>query len=168
MPDHPHKQSSELLIAIGIFKLLKAAMLIALGIGVHQLLHKDAADVLTHWIRAVRIDPHNHYIHIAIAKVTGLSDRTLRDLSIGTFVYAGLFLIEGIGLLLRRRWAEYMTIITTTGLLPVELYEVIHGPTKIKVILLIANVLIVIYLIANLYRTRRSAKYVPASEPITP
>jgi uncharacterized membrane protein (DUF2068 family) len=168
MPDHPHKQSSGLLILIGIFKLLKAAMLIALGIGVHQLLHKDTADVLTHWARAVRVDPHNYYIHMAIAKMTGLSDRTLRDLSIGTFVYAGLFLVEGAGLLLRRRWAEYMTIITTTGLLPVEVYEVIRSPTHAKEILLIANILIVIYLILNLYRTRRSARRPAASAPIKP
>jgi hypothetical protein len=44
-------------------------------------------------------------------------------------VYAGLLLTEGLGLLLRKRWAEYLTIITTAGLIPIELYEMSRRAT---------------------------------------
>jgi uncharacterized membrane protein (DUF2068 family) len=42
---------------------------------------------------------------------------------VGTFPYAGLFAIEGFGVLLRKRWAEYFTIVTPGGLIPLEIYE---------------------------------------------
>src|SRR5690242_7572790 len=47
----------------------------------------------------------------------------LRALSVGTFIYAGLLATEGTGLLLRKRWAEYFTIITTAGFIPLGVYE---------------------------------------------
>jgi uncharacterized membrane protein (DUF2068 family) len=51
------------------------------------------------------------------------SIRSLGELSVRTFLYAGLFTTEGIGLLLRKCWAEYFTIVTTGGLIPLEVYE---------------------------------------------
>jgi uncharacterized membrane protein (DUF2068 family) len=157
-PDH----SSSVLIVIAIFKLLKAALLIAMALGVRHLLHHDAEVVLKHWVHAVRIDPENKYIHAGISKVTGLDERTLREISFGTFAYGALFLVEGIGLLLRKRWAEYLTVVSTTGLLPLEAYELFHRPRPAKAIVLVANVLIVIYLVFQLYRTRKAARHHPS------
>lgn len=146
------------LMLIGAFKLLKGALLVAIGFGVHHLVDRDAGEILQHWAHAVRIDPNSHYLHTLIAKVTGLSPRTLRELSVGTFVYGALFLVEGGGLLLRRRWAEYMTVISTALLLPLEVYEVAREPHGRRIALLVANVLIVVYLVANLWRTRRRTR----------
>ncbi len=50
----------------------------------------------------------------------------------GTFLYAGLFLIEGTGLLLRKHWAEYFTIITTGLFIPLEVYELARHFTVVK------------------------------------
>jgi uncharacterized membrane protein (DUF2068 family) len=155
MPNPKPHQSASILVAIGLFKLIKAALLIAVGLGLHRLLHGDAEQTLRHWVHAIRIDPENHYMHTAIEKVTGLSSARLRELSIGTFIYASIFLIEGIGLVLRKRWAEYFTVISTSLLLPLEVYELFHHPTWVKVAVLVLNVLIVAYLIWGLYRTRK-------------
>ncbi len=46
-------------------------------------------------------------------KLLSLDDRKLKAIGAGTFFYAALLLTEGIGLLLRRRWAEYFTVIVT-------------------------------------------------------
>jgi uncharacterized membrane protein (DUF2068 family) len=80
-----------------------------------------------------------------------VSPKQLKDASVGTFVYAGLLLTEGTGLSLRKRWAEYFTIITTAGLIPLEAYEIHRHVTAITVVLLI-NVAIVIYLIVRVRR----------------
>ena len=72
-----------------------------------------------------------------------------KELSIGTFFYAGLFAIEGIGLLMRKRWAEYFTIITTSGLIPLEIYEMTRHFTATKVVVLVVNLLIVLYLVSR-------------------
>jgi uncharacterized membrane protein (DUF2068 family) len=157
MPERRDQSSYAPLVAIAIFKLLKGALLIAVGFGLHHLVHGDAEQILRHSARAVRVDPDNRFIHLAISKITGLSERQLRQLSIGTFLYAAVFLTEGIGLLLRLRWAEYLTVISTAALLPLEVYEMIEHPRPIKAVVLVLNILIVIYLVRRLYRTRKAA-----------
>jgi uncharacterized membrane protein (DUF2068 family) len=58
-------------------------------------------------------------------------------------------LTEGVGLLLRKRWAEYFTIITTAGLIPLELYELAKHVTAAKIAILIINIAIVVYLVVR-------------------
>ena len=167
MANDKPETSASVLVLIGVFKLLKASLLITVAMGVHHLLRGDIATTLERWVHAVRIDPHNHYIHSAISSITGLPPRRLEELSVGTFAYGALFFVEGLGLLFRKRWAEYLTVISTTGLLPLELYELVHRPTGAKAILLAGNLLIVAYLIYNLLRTRAAARRRTAAEPAT-
>jgi len=67
-------------------------------------------------------------------------------LAIGAIVYALLEGTEGVGLAMRRRWAEYLTVIATGILIPYEAYEVIHKVTLFKVGALLLNVAVVGYL----------------------
>jgi uncharacterized membrane protein (DUF2068 family) len=108
-------------------------------------------------VREVKLDPQNHHIHTAIEKLTGVSRRQLQAFSVGTLIYASLFYIEGIGLLFRKRWAEYMTVITTAVFLPLEIYEVTRHFSAVKFAVLIANAAVVAYLIVRLWRTRPSS-----------
>ena len=71
-------------------------------------------------------------------------------LGVGTFFYAGLEGLEGIGLLLRRRWAEYLTVVATGLLLPLEFYEIARKPTGLRVAVLLANLAVLAYLIVKL------------------
>ncbi len=139
---------------IAAFKLLKALALIAVGIGALKLLHKDTAAIVEHWVNVFRVDPHNHYINLLLEKLSILDDRRLKELSIGTFVYAGIFLAEGVGLALKKRWAEYFTIITTSSLLPVEIYELARRVSAGKVLALVINLAVVVYLVMELRRSR--------------
>jgi uncharacterized membrane protein (DUF2068 family) len=65
-----------------------------------------------------------------------------------------LFLIEGTGLALRQRWAEYVTIISTSSLIPIEVYETLKQYTPAKIAFLFINVVVVVYLIFELRRNR--------------
>ena len=154
-------QSAAVLVLIGLFRLLKAALLFSIGLGLHHMLHHDAERFMRECVHAVRIDPDNRHIHAGIEKLTGLSHRRLEELSFGTFAYATLFAVEGIGLVLRLRWAEYLTVISTSGLLPVEIFELIHRPRPAKAIILVLNVAIVIYLVIGLYRSRGHRRATP-------
>jgi uncharacterized membrane protein (DUF2068 family) len=142
------KSSSFVLVLIGIFKLLKALLLIAVGIGAIKL-HKDVVGTVLHWTQELRVDPNNRFIHGMLGRIFGITPKQLKELSVGTFCYAGLFAAEGVGLLLRKRWAEYFTIVTTSGLLPLEIFELAHHFTVTKLVVLIVNVLIVWYLVAR-------------------
>ena len=121
------KSSSTVLVLIGAFKLVKALLLIVVGIGAFRLLHKDLAGTVVHWTNVLRVDPENRFVHRFLVRILRVTPKQLRELSLGTFLYAGLFATEGVGLLLRKRWAEYFTIITTSGLIPLEIYELEIG-----------------------------------------
>jgi uncharacterized membrane protein (DUF2068 family) len=62
-------------------------------------------------------------------------------------VYAFVELLEAVGLWYGRRWAEYLTLIVTASLLPVEVLELSHSVTPFKVVALILNVAVVAYLL---------------------
>ena len=144
------RSSSTGLILIGIFKLLKGLLLLAVGIGALKLLHKDIAEVVTRWVEALRVDPDNYFIHRVLTKVFSVTPKQLKELSAGTFIYAGLLLTEGIGLLLQKHWAEYVTVITTAGLIPLEIFELYKHLTALKVAILVVNILIVWYLVRKI------------------
>jgi uncharacterized membrane protein (DUF2068 family) len=150
------KSSSAGLVLIGLFKLLKGLLLVAAGVGALRFLHKDLAVSVNHWVDVLRIDPENRFIHPILAKIFAISPKQLRELSVGTFVYAAVLLTEGIGLLLRQHWAEYFTVISTGIFIPLEVYELVRHFTALKVLVLLVNVAIVIYLIVQLRRERGS------------
>jgi len=146
------KSHSRGLMLIAAFKLFKGLVLLAVAIGALRLLHRDLAGVVDHWVNAFRVDPHNRYIHWLLAKLPLVDDRKLKELSVGTFIYSAVFLTEGIGLALHKRWAEYFTIITTSSFLPLEVYELIHHATIAKGVALVINIAVVIYLVRELRR----------------
>lgn len=137
---------------IAAFKLLKGLVLLALGIGALHLLHKDVAAIVVHWINMFQVDPHNHYIHLLLAKLSIFDDKRLKELSVGTFIYSAIFLTEGVGLALGKRWAEYLTIISTASLLPLEIYELAKHPSADKGFALVINLAVVVYLALELRR----------------
>ena len=150
----PNMRHGRGLRLIATFKLLKGFALLAAGLGMLKLLHKDVAAEVEHWINVFQVDSQNHFIHLLLEKVSKLDDRRLKALSAGTFVYSTIFFVEGIGLALRKRWAEYFTIIVTSSLLPLEVYELAKHAGVGKVFALVINLAVVAYLVRELRRTR--------------
>ena len=143
---------TEVLRLIAVFKLLKAATLIATGIGAFKLIQGDTGRILEHWMAMINLDPGGRLVSHAIHKITNLPPRRIRELGIVSFIYAGLFLTEGIGLMLLKLWAEWFTVIITGSLVPVEIYELMRRPTAIKAFILVLNIAVVFYLIHHIRR----------------
>jgi uncharacterized membrane protein (DUF2068 family) len=61
--------------------------------------------------------------------------------------YALIEGIEAVGLWYGKRWAEYLTLIVTSSLLPVEVYELTQHATPFKLLALIVNIAVVAYLL---------------------
>jgi len=81
--------------------------------------------------------------------------------------YAGMLLAEGIGLWLEFTWAAYLTVVSTSLLLPFELYEVIERVSMLRVGVLLLNLIIVFYLISQLRRhTLRSRAHLPSHDSV--
>lgn len=161
MPESEH--GSSVLILIAITKLAEAAMLLLVAFGVHRLLHGNVQETLLHWVRAVRVDPDNRFAHSVLSRLTGLSTRALEEISLAMFMYGVLFSVEGVGLLLQKRWAEWVTVISTAGFLPIEVYEVIQHVRLARIVILLINSLIVVYLILRLKHAGHARVAVQAS-----
>src|SRR5215469_13282478 len=148
-----HRQDRGLLL-IAAFKIAKGLLLMTVGLGALHFLHKDLAAQIAHWVDLLRIDPHSHYLHWILEKLSKVDEKKLRELSVGTFFYAALFLCEGTGLALGKRWAAYLTIISTASLMPIEIFEIYRRPSAAKVVVLVVNLAVVAYLLREVGKTR--------------
>jgi uncharacterized membrane protein (DUF2068 family) len=143
------------LLAIGILKLLKAILFILVGIGAVNLLHKDVVDLFARGLTDLNFDPESRFVNMILDKVALLNDHRLRLISTAIFCYAVVDVVEGVGLLLEKAWAEYLTIIVTASFLPWEMFEVARHASVMKVSLFLTNAAVVAYL---LYDVRRHAR----------
>ena len=149
--------SDPLLRLIAFFKLVKAVLFFAVGVGVLHLFNQDVADRLGQTLDHLHVDPKNHFANALLEQVGRMTNTNLKlaALSIIAFFYSALFGTEGVGLFLRKRWAEWFVVIVTSTLLPVEIYEVFHKFGVWKIVVLAINLLIIAYLVVVIRRKQR-------------
>jgi uncharacterized membrane protein (DUF2068 family) len=136
---------------IAIYKLGKAIVFFSVGLGVRNLLHRNVSQFLNDYVTEHQIDPENRFLHNllhwTLLHASDLTDHKIRFFSYLAFFYAAIFLAEGVGLYMRKHWAEYMVLISTGSLLPIEFYELYLSLAWWKFAVLLGNLLIVAYLI---------------------
>jgi uncharacterized membrane protein (DUF2068 family) len=159
MTTRPHQTG---LAVIAAFKVVKGLLLLLVGLGLLQLMHAEIATLFSLLIEALHLNADSRIIHALVLKVDALQPHSVLVAGLVSLGYAGLLLLEGIGLWLERSWAAYLTVISTSLLLPFELYEVIDRVTIFRVGVLILNLVIVLYLVRQLkHHTLRSRATVP-------
>jgi len=159
------------LIAIGVFKLVKVAMLVALGVLAFKSQETDIPELLMRWGSAYTGPHMQRLVSLLAGKVAETDSHKMMLLGVAAFAYAAVFAVEGVGLVMRKRWAEYLTIIVTASLLPFEIYECIHHFTATKVATLVVNLAVLVYLFWKVRHhegrersahSRHRAEHVPA------
>ncbi len=140
---------------IALFKLLKGVLLIAVGVAALKLLHTDIASVVERWVAVLGLDQNSRFVGRALSTAAALTPNRVRDLFVGSFLYGGLFLTEGIGLWLLKHWAMWFTVIITSSFLPLEIYELARHPSAGKVGILVVNLVFAVYLARRIRDERR-------------
>ena len=125
-------------VAIALFRLAKAVLLIVAAAGV---LHARL------WLARLPFHHEYAFVNHSVAFITRMPLARVHELAVALLVYALLFTIEGTGLLMRQRWAEWLTIIATTSFIPFELYEVARRVTAVRIVTVLLNIAVVIYLV---------------------
>ena len=150
-------QSDRVIGLIGAFKLVKTAILVTLGIIALEGGHERIAHALAHSTHWTGIFSGREIVQRGLARLLSLDDQTIHRLGIASLVYAMVFATEGLGLLARRRWAEWFTVGITSSFVPLEIYHEIvrRRPGPAKVVALVVNVAIVAYLLMRLRALRR-------------
>jgi uncharacterized membrane protein (DUF2068 family) len=146
------KRSDLAIIAIGIFKLVKSVSLLALGVALIYWRNEDLGEVASRWIANVWLG--RPYVDTLLVKLSLMSKQTIDEFAIGSFVYSVLLLVEGVGLCLRKRWAEFLTVGITASLLPFEFYELAHRVTPSGIAITLLNLAILVYLVVRLFKDR--------------
>ncbi|MDR3750605.1 MAG: DUF2127 domain-containing protein [Terracidiphilus sp.] len=158
-----HVPHNKWLVLISSFKLVQAVLFIGIGIGALHLMHVDIDDFLTRVFTILRFNPESHFVNFVLEKDSILDAQMLRRISTVVFAYAGISLIEGIGLYLEKTWAEYLTLMITGSFLPLEIFEIIRRTTWPRAGLLLINALVFFYLLKLVAgRSRRIKPVQPA------
>ena len=136
---------------IALYKLSKTLVFIALGVGMLHLLHHNVQELLrTYVIEPMHFDPDSRLVKWSVDSAAQLTDHKIRIFGYGAFIAATFFAIEGIGLFLRKHWAEYLVLISTGSLLPLEIYEMWVHIEWWKASVLVGNIAILLYLVHRL------------------
>lgn len=113
-------------MVIAIFKLAKAALVFAAAFGLFRMVNKDTEVEVKKIIHVFRIQDDSKIARTILLKANVIDDPHKRIIGGLLIFYGMLFSVEGFGLLARKRWAEYFTIILTATGIPIELYEIFH------------------------------------------
>ena len=143
------------LVTIGAFKLIESIFFLLVGVGVIHFIHRDLGDEATRLAERLRFDLDGRLMTWVMDHLDSITAHRMKQISALTFFYAGLRIAEGVGLVMEKLWAEYLTVWATTIFLPWEVYEIVRHLDWIRVSLLVINLSVLAYLILAMRRNRR-------------
>ena len=143
-----------ILRTIAVYKLIKVLLLVALALGEVRLRDSSLTDKLLIWASARPHGLEHDVVTRLIQWLSGLTTSRMHALRIVTLAYAAVFATEGIGLWMQKPWAEWLTVIITASLIPLEVWELVHRPSFGIAAVLVANSAIVAYLAWHVLRSR--------------
>ena len=142
------------LVAIGLFKLGKAAFFLLLGMGALHLVHVNLGDLALRAATFLHADPEGPTMLMLQDRADTVSGHQLRQAGGLALAYSMVSVTEGVGLLMEKTWAEYLTLVLTICGLPLELFEIFRKPTATKFGVLVFNLLILLYLLWFIRRSK--------------
>ena len=145
-----------MLRTIALYKLLKVTLLLLAAYGELRLQDASLFAELLSWAAARPSGLEHEWVMRSLQWFSGLSDARIHALRVVTLAYAAVFAVEGVGLWMRRRWAEWLTVVITASLIPLEVWELLHRPSLGKAWVIAANTAIVGYLIWHVRRGFRA------------
>ncbi|MEP6884532.1 MAG: DUF2127 domain-containing protein [Gammaproteobacteria bacterium] len=145
----------DVLRTIAVYKLVKVLLLLAIAYGEVRLHESSVLAKLLVWASERPSGVEHDLVTRLLQWFSGLSTKSIHTLRIVSLSYAAIFSVEGIGLWMEKRWAEWLTTIITASLIPLEVWELFYRPNIGKAVVLFANVIIVAYLVWHVRSKRK-------------
>jgi len=142
---------------IAVFKFVKALLLFTIALGALGLVRGGVPHASERLLSMLSSGTERRVTQAALSRITSMGPTRIAALGVGAFLYAALFLVEGTGLWLQRRWAEYLTVVATASFIPFEIYEVARRVTATRIVALVVNLATLVYLIVRLRRRRTTS-----------
>lgn len=130
-------------------RIAKGSLTLILGVGGLSMIHVNLGALLVHIAQNFNLDVDNAWTGELLHKAGLISPNILKMISVGGILYGVLNYSVAWGLHKRYRWAEYMTIIEISALIPFELYAIHEHFSWFRLSAFVLNVVIVVYLSRN-------------------
>lgn len=151
---------------IGLFKIGKGALLLALGVSLLFLNTRTRwMEALSSWTADEILLEHSRAVAWLLHKLQAvLADGAVRATGLLALFYAAVLFTEGIGVYMQQRWAELLMIFATASLIPIEVRHLLHRPGLVGALILLANCFIVWFLYRVLKRDKTEPHIAQARE----
>ena len=126
---------------------IKGLVVLLAGFGILSLVHRDAWDVAESFLEWLHISPETRYAQVFLNLADQVTDAKLWAVALGALAYSTLRFMEAYGLWRERAWAEWLALISGAIYLPFEIYELARRPDWIRLVILVVNLAVVLYMV---------------------
>jgi uncharacterized membrane protein (DUF2068 family) len=152
-------KSSPLLPAVAVERAVRSAVLLLTSLAAILLRYHPEFSLRNTSLRLdLALNPLQHFYDIFSGATTWVTPHDFLVIGVIALVLAGLYALEAIGLAMRLQWAVWLTVITTTALIPVEIGWLWHHPGRLKEVALAINAAVAVSLAWTLIRARFAAR----------
>jgi len=143
--------------AVSIFEAGKGVLVLLLSLSLYTFAHHDFRHIAAGFERRWHVDLTHHMPGFVKMLMQNLTEARLHLIVFVAVIYSLMRFVEAYGLWFERRWAEWFALWSGGVYLPVELYELAKGFSWLKLGFLAANLLIVLYMVLALRRSKGSS-----------
>jgi len=145
--DKPTIKPDRTLLYIAIWKFVKGIFLLIFGLASLYIIRIDLLDEIVLYIQKEMLLEHLKIIQWVLNKIMSfINGKNLQTTGVLALCYSGVLIAEGVGVYLNKKWAEWLIVISTASLIPVEVYHFFHKPSILRFLIIIINAIIAIYL----------------------
>ena len=141
---------SRWLTLIGAMKMLEGLALSAVAFELFELIDQDVGAFAKEWVLRLHADPHNPMVRAVLGRAEDVGNAALEEYAAVAVVFGSLDLLQGVGLWLRRNWADYVCALATAAFIPLEIQELFEQPHAASAGMLLANAALVAFLVRRI------------------
>lgn len=131
---------------IAVFEFIKGLCALIVAVGLFDLIKERKLKLLEEFVTHSHTPAFRRFLKFSVTKIEALSGHEAKLILIFGVLYAGLRIVEGVGLWSQVNWGRQIGIWSALLYLPFEVYEIVHEFSWMKIIVTLINVLVVIYL----------------------
>src|SRR5438876_112750 len=156
---------------VATIEFTKGIIVVLAGLGLFSMRHRDIWEIAESFLEFFHANPHHHYVGVFIALVSRISDVRLWKIATVAGIYTMLRFVEAYGLWYALPWAEWLAFASGTIYIPFEAADLIHRPTWFRLMVLLINLVIVLYMLylrLDALEKRRvaRARHVPSGDHV--
>ena len=132
--------------AVATFEAAKGLLVLLVGLGLLDLLHRDVEETAENLLLHLHINADRHLARAFLEAASKLTDTRLWALTAAAVAYAGVRFTEAWGLWNRRAWAQWFALLSGALYLPWEIWKVAQRVNWLHAGMVVGNVIILLYI----------------------